>query len=65
VALDKTVFDDFGDMKDLDLTDAIHDYCHNVFNYFRNDSGLNMHRSYGYLVNVVVGRIVCDWWENV
>jgi len=29
-----------------------------VFNYFRNDKGLNMHRSYGYLVEQHVARAI-------
>jgi glycerophosphoryl diester phosphodiesterase len=65
ISLDKTVREDFGQMVDGGLADSIHDHCGRVFNWFRNDEGLNVHRSYGYLVNPVVGRIVTDWWQDI
>jgi hypothetical protein len=35
-----------------------------IFNYFRNDLGLNVHRSYGYLVNPRVGEVIAKWWKE-
>jgi hypothetical protein len=35
-----------------------------VFNYFRNAKGLNMHRSYGYLVEQHVARAILAWWQG-
>lgn len=64
VSLDKTVHDDFGKMVEDGLIDSIHDHCGGVYNWFRNDDGLNVHRSYGYLVNPVVGKIIADWWQG-
>jgi len=63
-ALDVTLRDDFKEMIELGLTGAIDDHCEGVFNYFRNEKGLNAHRSYGYLVNPVVGRAIADWWHG-
>ena len=34
-----------------------------IFNFFRNDLGLNVHRSYGYLVNPRVGEVIARWWK--
>ena len=64
ISLDKTVGDDFGSMVDQGLAGRIVDHCGGVFNWFRNENGLNVHRSYGYLVNPVVGRIIADWWTG-
>jgi hypothetical protein len=35
-----------------------------VFNYFRNQKGLNVHRSYGYLVEQHVARAILAWWRG-
>ncbi len=53
----------FKAMLDLKLLKSIEDYNHGVYNFFRNEDGLNSHRSYGYLVNPVVGRLIADWWS--
>lgn len=63
VALDQQVHDDFARMLQLGLTEAIQDHCTGIYNYFRNDQGLNCHRSYGYLVNPAVGEIIARWWS--
>lgn len=63
-ALDPTLHDDFKAMIDLGLTESITDINGGVFNYFRNDRGLNVHRSYGYLVNPRVGKLIADWWTG-
>lgn len=59
-ALDPTVRDDFSPMLALGA-ESIEDIHEGLFGYFRNQDGLNVHRSYGYLVQPVLGRIVADW----
>lgn len=61
VALDATVADDFSAMMKQGSCTQIVDICENVYNYFRNEEGLNVHRSYGYLVNPVVCKVIADW----
>jgi len=61
-ALDPTLYDDFQDMVHLGMIESITDLHNGVFNYFRNAQGLNVHRSYGYLVNPHVGGVIADWW---
>lgn len=61
-ALDRIFADDFEEMVQLDLTESIVDHCEGIYNFFRNDEGLNCHRSYGYLVNPAVGKVISDWW---
>ena len=64
VALDSTVADDFSALvKQGSCTDII-DINKNVYNYFRNEEGLNVHRSYGYLVNPEVCKTVARWLES-
>ena len=63
-ALDPTLRDDFGDMVHLGLIESITDLNGGVYNYFRNDEGLNVHRSYGYLVNPRMGEVIADWWTG-
>ncbi len=61
-ALDRGVADDYEDMVKRGLTEDILDEYHDVYNYFRNEDGLNVHRSYGYLVNPRVGKAISEWW---
>lgn len=64
-ALDRCFADDFSEMKNLHLIEDIEDHCNKIYNFFRNEEGLNTHRSYGYLVNPAVGKVIADWWmEN-
>jgi len=63
-ALDRIFSDDFGEMLDLKIIDSIEDHCEGIYNFFRNDEGLNCHRSYGYLVNPIVGKVIADWWQE-
>lgn len=63
VALDRNFHDDFGAMIDYGLIDDIEDHSQGIYNYFRNDDGLNCHRSYGYLVNPAVGEVISRWWR--
>ena len=64
-ALDRIFADDFAEMKELGLIEDIVDHCDGIYNFFRNQEGLNCHRSYGYLVNPAVGKVIADWWKSV
>lgn len=63
-ALDPTLRDDYQPMLELGLLESITDMNGGIFNYFRNDEGLNVHRSYGYLVNPRVGEVIARWWKG-
>ncbi len=63
-ALDPVLGDDFKSMLKLGLIESIIDINRGIFNYFRNDRGLNVHRSYGYLVNPNVGKVIAQWWNE-
>lgn len=63
-ALDRVFADDFSEMKELGLLESITDHCEGIYNFFRNEEGLNCHRSYGYLVNPAVGKAIADWWQE-
>lgn len=60
-ALDREFADDYRQMVRLGLLDNIRDYHKSVYNYYRDANGLNVHRSYGYLINPVTGSIVSEW----
>lgn len=62
-APDPTVRDDFKAMLELGVVETITDVNDGIFNYFRNEQGLNVHRSYGYLVNPRVGEEIVRWWK--
>ena len=64
VALDRIFRHEFSEMLDLGIIDSIEDHCKGIYNFFRNEAGLNAHRSYGYLVNPAVGKIIADWWKK-
>jgi hypothetical protein len=63
-ALDPEVRDVFRPMIEQGCVESIEDRHHGVFNYFRNEKGLNVHRSYGYLVEQHVARAVLAWWKD-
>ena len=63
-ALDPRVRDDFMPMIEQGCIESIEDLHDEVFNYFRNDEGLNTHRSYGYLVEPHVARAIVAWWQD-
>lgn len=63
-ALDRVFRDDFSHMLELGIIDSIEDHSEAIYNYFRDEEGLNVHRSYGYLVNPAVGYIIADWWRH-
>lgn len=63
-ALDPDVHDDFLPMLEQGCVESIEDRQRGVFNYFRNEKGLNVHRSYGYLVEQHVARTILAWWQH-
>jgi hypothetical protein len=63
-ALDPEIRNDFLPMLEQGCTESIEDWHRGVFNFFRNEQGLNEHRSYGYLVEQHVARTVCTWWQG-
>ena len=63
-ALDRIFADDFAPMLEQGLIDSIEDHCDEIYNFYRNNEGLNCHRSYGYLVNPAVGEVIADWWRQ-
>ncbi len=61
VALDRRFSDDFREMLELNLVDHIEDKLDGVFNHYRTEDGLNVHRCYGYFTNPIVGGVIADW----
>ena len=62
-SLNKKFHDSFGEMIELGIINDIQDHCKGIYNFYRNENGLNSHRSYGYLVNPAVGKVIADWWD--
>jgi len=63
-ALNQNLKESFQPMLELGLAESIEDHCHGIYNFFRNDEGLNCHRSYGYLVSPAVGNVIAGWWKH-
>jgi hypothetical protein len=61
-AIDRQLADDFSEMVGLGLVSAIED--RDCFNYYHMDGALNVHVEYGYLVNEVTARVICEWWRS-
>lgn len=64
IALERNFNQSFKDLIKTGMVKSIEDHSHGIYNYFRNEEGLNCHRSYGYLVNPAVGHIIADWWNQ-
>ena len=62
-AIDPRLVNDFGEMIELGLTDAIDD--DELYNYFRLDGKLNVHAEYGYLVNEKTAHTIVTWWRGL
>lgn len=63
-ALDRIFADDYAEMLELGIIHNISDHCDGIYNFYRDEEGLNTHRSYGYLVNPAVGKVIADWWQS-
>lgn len=61
-AIDMNLRNDYGEMLEMGLVRRFED--HQVYNYFHLDGELNVHAEYGYLVNDVTARLVCEWLER-
>lgn len=64
VALDPTLSDDFSEMVKHKAVESITDMRDGVYNHYRDSHGLNVHKSYGYLVNPHVASVITDWWRD-
>jgi len=64
VALDPALANDYADMVKQDCIESIEDRVNGVYNYYRDDRGLNAHKSYGYLANPVLAKVITDWWNT-
>jgi len=63
-ALDREFRSDYSQMLEYQIIDSIEDHSEAIYNFFRSEHGLNVHRSYGYMVNPAVGYIIADWWRR-
>jgi len=63
-AVDKRINDSFTEMLQYNLVESIEDHCKGIYNFYRDDAGLDCHSSYGYLVNPAVGEIIAQWWRQ-
>jgi len=54
------VYGDYRAMLDAGIVESITDHT-DLHTYFRGPNGLNVHRCYGYMANVQVGQVICDW----
>jgi hypothetical protein len=61
-AIDPWLANDFAEMIDLGLVDAIED--ERILNYYRLDGKLNVHAEYGYLVNEKTAHTIAKWWRG-
>ena len=64
VALGRVFSESFKQMRSLAIIESIDDHVEGIYNFFRNEEGLNCHRSYGYLVNPAVGKVIADWCKQ-
>ena len=64
VALDPSLSNDFGNMVDQNYIERISDQRSGIYNHYRDEKGLNVHKSYGYLVNPAVAQTIADWWSK-
>lgn len=64
-AIDPRLRNDFAEMVELGLIDDIRDNGEPVYTWFRSPQlGLNVHRSYGYLVTREIGSVIAAWWKQ-
>jgi len=63
-ALNQDFNESFHPMLTQGLVESIEDHSRGIYNFYRSDAGLNCHRSYGYLVNPAVGKVIADWWKH-
>lgn len=64
VSLDRILHARYHPMLEQGIVETIEDHCTGIYNFFHDENGLNPHRSYGYLVNPAVGKVIADWWHT-
>jgi hypothetical protein len=64
VALDPSLANDFHEMIDNGCVGSITDMRNEILNNYRDANGLNVHKSFGYLVNPHVAQVIADWWSQ-
>ena len=64
VSMDQTLHDDFNIMLKHGLINTIEDRCNGVFNWYRNETGINPHSAYGYLINPQLTEVILNWWQQ-
>jgi hypothetical protein len=64
VALDRSLANDFREMVEQNHIESITDQRSGIYNHYRDEKGLNVHKSYGYLANPVVAQTIADWWGS-
>ncbi|MEJ2158940.1 MAG: hypothetical protein P8X53_00445 [Chromatiales bacterium] len=62
ISLDKDFEEYFAEMLDVGETREILQPAGPLYNLYRDENGLNPHRSYGYLCHREVGAAVQSWW---
>jgi len=62
ISLDPTLADDFAEMREFGLVESIEDHFQDIYTHYRDDNGLNPHRSYGYLIHPVMAAKIAAWW---
>ncbi len=53
----------FSEMLELGLLESLTDHV-NLYNHFRGDLGLNVHKSYGYLAHSAVAECLAAWLDS-
>lgn len=61
-AIDMQLKNDFSGMMEQGLLAEITDL--ESYNYYHMHGSLNVHAEYGYLINEVTARVICDWWHS-
>jgi hypothetical protein len=64
VALDRSLANDFREMMEQNHIERITDRRSGIYNHYRDEKGLNVHKSYGYLANPVVAETIAEWWRT-
>ena len=63
-ALDPTVANDFHAMLAHGLVESIEDHRREVYTWYRDADGLNVHRAYGYLLHPATASTLALWWRQ-
>ncbi len=64
ISLDKDFEQEFADMLEVGAVNEILQPGQPLYNLFRDENGLNPHRSYGYLCHRETGNAVLRWWRR-